>query len=197
MKRKKRWRGGDWREGWRGLWEFKERKGRGEREGGRNLQLLRRRRRRRKRIISSPHVGVRGNAHDGVCSMMLPFFVSKPSTQLNSTQLCSAQEIFFKHPHFFVYVINITVPYLVLHYAWQLYGNEIVFLKTCSDFGIEILPGQNKTSDKYERIRGGNGDFNSAQTCFHSLFWTFYSVLEIRGKNSTAPSRIKNQMRFY
>ena len=42
-----------------------------------------------------------------------------------------------------------------------------------------ILPGQNKMSSKYERIRGGNGDFNSAQTCFHSLFWTFYSVLVI------------------
>ena len=33
--------------------------------------------------------------------------------------------------------------------------------------------------NKYERIRVGNGDFNSAQTCFHSLFWTFYSVLVI------------------
>ena len=34
-------------------------------------------------------------------------------------------------------------------------------------------------SSKYERIRGGNGDFNSAQTSFRSLFWTFHSVLVI------------------
>ena len=44
---------------------------------------------------------------------------------------------------------------------------------------VYVLPGQNKMSDQYERIRGGNGDFNSAQTCFRSLFRTFYSVLVI------------------
>ena len=37
MKRKKRWRGGDWREGWRGLWGFKERKGG---EGGREKSVV-------------------------------------------------------------------------------------------------------------------------------------------------------------
>lgn len=42
-----------------------------------------------------------------------------------------------------------------------------------------LKPGQNKMSGKYERIRVENGDFNSSQTCFHSLFWTFYSVLVI------------------
>ena len=45
-----------------------------------------------------------------------------------------------------------------------------------------VLPGQNKMSSRYVRIRGGNGDFNSAQTSFHSLFWTFYSVLVIFSK---------------
>ena len=42
-----------------------------------------------------------------------------------------------------------------------------------------ILPRQNKMSDKYERIQGGIGDFNSAQICFRSLFRTFCSVLVI------------------
>ena len=42
-----------------------------------------------------------------------------------------------------------------------------------------ILPGQNKMSDEDERIQGGNGDFNSAETSFRSSFWTIYSVLVI------------------
>ena len=42
-----------------------------------------------------------------------------------------------------------------------------------------ILLGQNKLSNEYERIQGGNGDFNSAQTSFRSLFLTLYSVLVI------------------
>ena len=49
---------------------------------------------------------------------------------------------------------------------------------------LVVLPGQNKMSGKYERIRGGNVDFNSAQTCFRFLFRTFYSVLVITSSSN-------------